>query len=243
MFERDIKNNIKRVNGLNYLIEMPTLYDFIYSNLFQYEKRANIIRKNKIDEDILVLGCGSGLLVEKIENDFNNITCIDIDEKMLELCDERCDKNHKYVKKDIINNIDLNKNYSLITLLGNVTALFSINQIKRLFKNINKISKEESVFIFDFISNDTIPNSKNTKFNSNDLTVKRNSKYQNKDDIVKSKIKYEVYDKNKKGSFTENFSMNIHNIKELKNIINGTVKDMDVNYPREIVKCSELRHA
>lgn len=218
MFASQIIQNQEKLNNIEHLVEFPELYDFIYKNLFSYEDRKKLLYFYEEEKnDISILGCGSGLFVEKVQGNYEKVVSIDKNTKMLELCRKRTSS--KTIKKDIINNLQIGEKFQTVTLFGNVTATLTINQIERLFDNLDSILQDNGLFIFDFINTSNFERDDETQIiKGNGIEIHRNPMYDIKSDRIKSKIEYEVIIKNdRKYDFTEFFSMRRHSKRALEN--------------------------
>lgn len=237
MFEKDIIRKRKRIKNLNYLVEMPELYDFIYRNIFSYDRRKEIVTNYGNFEDIVILGCGSGIFMEKIQEDYNKIIGIDKDRRMLELSNRRCDC--KLKKQDIIDSIELDSNnHRLFTLLGNVSATLTINQLSRLFDNIIDNIGAEGVFIIDYTGRENNRKDNIQSFRQNGIKVERDITYNQRSDHIEADAEYKINIDNSKYSFTESFGIRKHRTEDIREqLLSSGFNDVSLveDYERKIL--------
>jgi hypothetical protein len=242
MFEEKLYKSKNYISELDYLIEMPELYDFIYKNIFDYDLRANIVDDHFESKEILVLGCGSGLLIQNLSDNYN-VCGVDKDDRMLELCSERNDC--KVKKKDIVNNLNIYGGYSNITLLGNVLASMTDPQLKRLLENIYNYMDKNSKLLFDFLLENDERENKTRNFKTSLFRVKRNEKYKkDKNNNIKSNFDYKVIFENGTYGFSEKFTMKTYTMNKIRSILEeigflNIEKVNGYNYQRGLVYCEK----
>jgi len=120
------------------------------ASIFQQEWGNKLISELNLkgNEDILDLGCGNGLLTEKLAKlvPNGNVIGVDASEGMIKVAKEKEENNLKFLLMDI-NQIDLNRQFDFI--FSNAT-LHWIKNHKQLWTNIYKLLNPNGFVRFNF---------------------------------------------------------------------------------------------
>ncbi|RPF91327.1 MAG: methyltransferase domain-containing protein [Rhizobiales bacterium TMED168] len=96
-------------------------------------------------EKAIDLGCGTGLSGEVFKDSVGYLIGVDLSEKMLEIAERK--KIYNDLALSEVNNF-LDKELRFFDLIISLDVFIYIGNLDELFKNINKISSKDSVFIF-----------------------------------------------------------------------------------------------
>ncbi len=120
------------------------------ASIFQQEWGNKLISELNLkgNEDILDLGCGNGLLTEKLAKlvPNGNVIGVDASEGMIKVAKEKEENNLKFLLMDI-NQIDLNRQFDFI--FSNAT-LHWIKNHKQLWTNTYKLLNPNGFVRFNF---------------------------------------------------------------------------------------------
>ncbi|ADQ68414.1 class I SAM-dependent methyltransferase [Halogeometricum borinquense] len=66
--------------------EYPALYDFYHSRMLDRDRQVNLLERYQPDDAnrVLEFGCGTGPLLTRIEDEYEEVLGVDADERMLE---------------------------------------------------------------------------------------------------------------------------------------------------------------
>lgn len=226
----DYINELNEESNYNHNYIPGVVYDFFYYNEKSYNKRKNIIM-DYLDEEmdsILVLACGTGIFLSELEDNFERVVGMDINEDMLSRARNNCDTS-EILQGDVSKDLSLiNGEFDAVLLLGNALSQFSTTMVLDTMEQVYDVLSDDGLFIFDYLeSNDMkynhqfIRRSKGRKAEirrvSNSL-MKKNT--QNSVDVVSH---YTVYINNeKKHSFVHTLEMNSF----LNNFIDHNLNDI-----------------
>lgn len=143
VLERLIDKKQKKIDLYNY----PKFYDLIYKNEYPHNRVSQIIKqKAHNDGEVLSVGCGSGMLLEKLEN--FELTGIDKSSKMLEEASQKTDA--KLMKGDITNRT-LDKEFDVVEATGqSLNHVRNREDLLEALTNIKAMLKSDGNLLFDF---------------------------------------------------------------------------------------------
>jgi len=121
-----------------------SLTDIYYEMITKYHKEGTAID----------LGCGTAPLAIKLaQNDFF-VTGTDISQQMLERAYNNAVMNNVHINLYIHNILDpLNQSYDVFTMTSDVINYLRTEQeVLTAFKNVREVMKEDSIFVFDFLT-------------------------------------------------------------------------------------------
>jgi SAM-dependent methyltransferase len=135
----------------------------------------NLVRKyNPGGKDVLELGCGTGVYLNALKEDFN-VTGIDISGKMLKIAGEKIPEGKFY--KMNIEGFKLDRNFDVILCLyDTINHITRFNEWKKVFHNVHNHLNENGIFIFDYNTLSKLGNMSQSspyvhKFNNNFLIL------------------------------------------------------------------------
>jgi glycine/sarcosine N-methyltransferase len=110
---------------------------------------------------ILDLACGDGKYTNSLLNSNRNVTGVDLDTNMLEEAEKKFDRNKKikFICKDMLelSSIFAKEEFDGIFCIGNSLAhLTSPDKIKKLFQELNLVSKNSGILVIQIINYDRI---------------------------------------------------------------------------------------
>ncbi|URZ16949.1 class I SAM-dependent DNA methyltransferase [Clostridium felsineum] len=113
---------------------------------------SKCIENNIEFDDYLDLACGTGNLTENLCPKFKNTWAVDLSEEMLSEADNKFRKKGlkaNFICQDI-SELDINKKFDLITCcLDSTNYIIDERALKRYFKSVGNLLKENGIFIFD----------------------------------------------------------------------------------------------
>ncbi|MFC1803876.1 class I SAM-dependent DNA methyltransferase [Thermoproteota archaeon] len=130
--------------------ELAWLYDKIYPTIFDYDKVyqniSGFLEQHQC-QTILEVGCGSGRLMEILENNGYEVTGLDLNQEMLDIARSRC--SGKLIKQDI-REIYLNINFDALICLGRTFGyMLNNHDADRAIKSFNKALRKGGLLIMD----------------------------------------------------------------------------------------------
>ena len=206
-------------------------YDLIYKNK-NYVQESNYIHKilklHSSKNNILEIGCGTGMHAICLSKYNYKIFGIDISDKMIKIANRKSynKKKLKFKTKDVLKLNFKNKFDTAISMFHVINYLTTKKQIIKAFKNINKSLKDNGLLLFDFWYAPAVRKNKLSKraisFTTKnlDITKKVTPKIYSKN-TAKINIKISLRDKKngKEKHFIENHKVRYFEINELKQIL------------------------
>lgn len=143
VLEHLIDKKQKKIDLYNY----PGFYDLIYKNEYPHDRLSQIIKQKAHNNgEILSVGCGSGMLLEKLEN--LELAGLDKSSKMLEEASQKTDA--KLMKGDITNRT-LDKKFDVVEATGQtLNHVRNREQLLDALTNIKAMLKSDGNLVFDF---------------------------------------------------------------------------------------------
>lgn len=137
---------------MNY-IKFAKVYDQLIYDV-DYDKIVDFINEkcveNKIfGKNLLELGCGTGNITSKLNG--YNVIAVDYSEEMLSIARQKIANKRtvRYIQNDIIS-LNLEKNFDIvISVLDVFNYIKNSDDLAKIFDNVYKHMKEDSIFIFD----------------------------------------------------------------------------------------------
>lgn len=115
-----------------------------YKNNYSWNCRKKIVIRNSIKSGtILDIGCGTGGLLNNINNDSRLLVGIDLSSKALKLCDDKI----LTIQGDTMN-LPFNDNVFSQVLF--IEVIQYIDDIEKIFNEINRVLKPDGIMIFCF---------------------------------------------------------------------------------------------
>lgn len=154
--------------------ELSKYYDEIFSyNENTYKFLKDINKKNK--KTVLDIACGTGTYLIKLQDDYNHLVGIDLDELMIEKAKHKIsnsvninkekslenkelkEKNIVFKYMNMLNIEQLNEKFNLIYCIGNsLVHLNSKDEVRTFLKSVYNMLDEEGIFVFQIINYDRI---------------------------------------------------------------------------------------
>lgn len=231
----DLFDKMVGLDSIDYLIDSPRLYNIVYKELWDYSERSReVFSLTSGRENLLSLACGTGLLTRELENKFDRTIGIDINTSMLNIAKRECSSS-EFVKKDVIDSIDCEENFDVVTLLGNTSCMFSDAQLERLFGNVSDILREDGDFLVDYATNKKHIE-KNIKIELGETTILRNCSTKENNELLNCNFTYKIDSGEEVKTFREKFSIKLRSENQIKNILERT----DLNQKRNF--CSSNKN-
>ncbi len=131
-------------------------YDNLTDNV-EYEARSNYISgffHNYCDncENVLDLACGSGTMTVLLAKKGYNMTGVDLSEDMLAEAYNKAVDNGlsiQFIQQDMRNLNLPNKSDAVICCLDSINHLLSVEDVEKVFKNVNSCLDKNGLFVFD----------------------------------------------------------------------------------------------
>jgi ubiquinone/menaquinone biosynthesis C-methylase UbiE len=134
--------NIETVFG-----KQAKTYGLKYSIQEEIREEALKLCKN-LKGNLLDLGCGNGLFLEKISKYNDHITAVDFSEDMIKEAQKRAGKHVKFFKKDICKTDLADSSFDTIVFTNILMHLE--NKDNSYLKEINRIMKDDGLLILEF---------------------------------------------------------------------------------------------
>lgn len=113
--------------------------------MLETQKEIELILKSSGDyknKSLLDLACGDGRLLAELSNNFKESTGVDFSKELLNIAEERLNKQSKLVECEVSEFFE-NKQYDILLLSGILPCLDDLQQYQ-LLKNIRQMSNENS---------------------------------------------------------------------------------------------------
>jgi len=129
------------------LYSNPDLYDVFYSRDAEFRKPLKLIEEN-VDSGskILYVGCGTGLMLEKLEEEYEVIG-VDISPKMVEKARERCSSEISDVRE-----LGLGREFDAIISFGQGLNYLIKQDLREVLESVKELLKPGGFLIFDSFS-------------------------------------------------------------------------------------------
>lgn len=138
---------------INLYSDSPRLYDVLYRDSGANRQKENSVRRN-IDEstEVLDLACGTGIVTERIADDFE-VTGADLSREMLKVADRK-EINADFVQTDM-RYLPFSQDFDAVIMYGQpLSHLENQKDVRSTAESIYDSLKPEGVFITDFFSED-----------------------------------------------------------------------------------------
>lgn len=174
----DINENPHRERSF---YEYPELYDFYQSRVLNRDAQSSLL--NRIEPEdatrILEFGCGTGPLLTRIEDDYEEVMGVDVNESMLALARERVTK-AEIRKADFTewSAADEGRQFDVAVLMGGLLHLTEDSSLTSFAENVYESLREGGTFgtFFQPFTDDVENGSKEVKtVESERFTVERHS--------------------------------------------------------------------
>lgn len=103
------------------------------------------------EKNILEIGCGTGEISQRLSNLKYNVSAIEISEEMIRVSNEKY-SDFEIKQMDMKELCDENKYDAIICIFDALNYLGSIEELKRVFENVERALKNGGVFLFDILN-------------------------------------------------------------------------------------------
>lgn len=158
--------------------EFPELYHFFYTRARDQWAKAEYLRKHQPSEstELLILGCGTGVLFDEVNDDYDRIVGVDIDDGMIQFARERAG-DVKLVQADITDcsGVTYGRPFDLVVMF-NTFLHIPTAKVKTLAENVFEHLRGGGVFLggfFPFTDSSTNGRKSTDTVESNEYHVDR----------------------------------------------------------------------
>ncbi|RYJ15245.1 class I SAM-dependent methyltransferase [Halogeometricum borinquense] len=133
--------------------EYPALYDFYHSRMLDRDRQVNLLERYQPDDAnrVLEFGCGTGPLLTRIEDEYEEVLGVDADERMLESA-------RKHVSEADVLEADFTewsaaddgRVFDVAALLGGLLHLTDNRDVESFAKNVYESLREGGTFVTFF---------------------------------------------------------------------------------------------
>jgi|APHM01.1.fsa_nt_gi Cyclopropane fatty acid synthase and related methyltransferases len=131
------------------LYSNPDIYDIFYSRDAEFRKPLKLIEEN-VDSGskILYVGCGTGLMLGKLEEEYEVIG-VDISPKIVEKARERCSSE---ILCSDVRELDLGREFDAIISFGQGLNYLIKQDLREVLESVKELLKPGGFLIFDSFS-------------------------------------------------------------------------------------------
>ena len=129
---------------------LASYYDMLISDDDAQELYLDFTLKHMIGNEILELGCGSGILADKLirSNDKINMVATDLSDEMIEVAKENYSLNQVEFKvMNMCENVYNNQFDTVLCYCDSLNYVLGIENIRKVFLGAYNALKDEGVFI------------------------------------------------------------------------------------------------
>lgn len=155
---------------------LAVLYDYIYEKHYDYDVQFNVVKENVKDSTSILEGaCGTGRLIQRLQDEFETVIGIDLNNGVLDIARERNPTVNFY--QDDITNLSITESVDCYCVLGN--ALVHLNgstEFQNFTNEAFDVLSEEGCLIFDYMEKDEMIHgySESATFEDENYKVERN---------------------------------------------------------------------
>lgn len=146
----DINENPHRQRSF---YEYPKLYDFYHSRVLNQDAQVELLKRFQPDDTsrVLDLGCGTGPLLVRIEDEYEEVLGVDANEQMLALAREKItEADVRMADFTKWSAADEGRIFDIVVLMGGLLHLTEDHSIESFAKNIYESLREEGAFVTFF---------------------------------------------------------------------------------------------
>lgn len=189
--------------------EFAYLYDKFYLKK-DYKKEVEFLKNFiKKDDNIIDIGCGTGIHASILENDGYKVDGLDLNKEMLSIAKTRLNSN---LYNQNILDIKIDKKYNvIISMFAVINHLKNINELEKALINLKNILETNGVIIID-LHNPNCSGSKEDVYENIKRTMTWN--YDESKRIEKTEIIFEIDNL----KYKDNHIFKIFSIEEVKEI-------------------------
>lgn len=134
--------------------EYPELYHFFYSRAMSHEKGVQLLDQFQPADtsSVLELGCGTGLLLSRIEDDYETVVGVDVDAGMLEIArEETTDVTLREADITTWSAADEGRSFDATIMSGTLFHIVEDAAVRSLATNIYESLRDGGTFASSFI--------------------------------------------------------------------------------------------
>lgn len=161
--------------------DYPELYDFYHSRVLNRDAQVSLLKRCEPDDTsrVLEFGCGTGPLLTRIEDEYEEVLGIDVSESMLNVAREKVTK-ADVLKADFTewSAPEEGRVFDMAVLMGGLLHLTADRDIESFAENVHESLREGGVFatFFQPLSGDVENGSKDVNtVESDEFSVERHS--------------------------------------------------------------------
>ncbi|WP_363463317.1 class I SAM-dependent DNA methyltransferase [Halogeometricum borinquense] len=159
----------------------PELYDFYHSRVLNRDAQVSLLKRFEPDNTsrVLEFGCGTGPLLARIEDEYEEVLGVDNNESMLELAREKV-KKADILKADFTewSAVEAGRIFDMAVLMGGMLHITEDSSLESFAENVYESLREGGGFVsfFQPLSDSVESGSKNLQtVESERYSVKRHS--------------------------------------------------------------------
>jgi SAM-dependent methyltransferase len=174
----DLNDDPHRERGF---YEYPALYEFYHSRVLNRDAQVRLLRRYEPEETsrVLELGCGTGPLLTRIEDEYETVLGVDSDERMLRRARERVtDAEVQRADFTAWSAADEGRTFDVAVLLGGMLHLTDDADVESFAENVRESLRDGGAFVtfFQPLSDDVANGSTDCRtVESERFTVERRS--------------------------------------------------------------------
>lgn len=138
--------------------DLALLYDYIYSEHYDYDIQASVVSENSPNtvNSILEGACGTGRLTHRLAEKYPNITGFDLNMGMLSIARERY-PSLNFKNDDLTQLSSITNTYDLYCVLGN-SAVYLGQDFEQFGSQAFNVLNRSGKLIFDYMSSNQMKN-------------------------------------------------------------------------------------
>lgn len=132
--------------------ELASYYDMLISDEDAQDRYLEFTKQYMQGQDILELGCGSGILANKLVNSISNVSILatDLSISMIEVAKENYESDQIQFKvMDMCENPYSNKFDTVLCYCDSLNYVIGIDNVRKVFEGAYNSLRNKGVFIFD----------------------------------------------------------------------------------------------
>lgn len=206
---------------------LAPVYDFVYERHFDYDDQCRLVTDLAPDaQRVLEVGCGTGRLLARLEQEYDTVVGLDLHESMAERARARTDDTSVVVGDATQDSLEAT--FDAVVALGRITGHTTIDEeVRGLFENVRAHLEPDGVALFDYFPTERMEDGKesNETFESERFRVRRQSRSTTSDhdsdtdpDRLDAEFTYELADRESgdTAKVTEEMSLRTFTAEEIR---------------------------